>query len=153
MAPINASTEIGRPPDEVFAYVTDPTHFADWQQGVVSGSLDGDTPHRVGDKCLTTRRIGGGERTSTSVITHIDQPRTWGVRGIDGPIRATVGVTVTPINDGSASRVTIELDFAGHGIGKLLVPLLVRPGARKEMPENMKRLKERLEARAGSAGQ
>ena len=42
--------------------------------------------------------------------------------------------------------MTIELDFAGHGIGRLLVPLVVRRQAAGEMPENMRRLKERLEA-------
>jgi hypothetical protein len=30
-------------------------------------------------------------------------------------------------------------------MGKLLVPLVVRPGARKEMPANLDRLKQRLE--------
>jgi hypothetical protein len=42
--------------------------------------------------------------------------------------------------------VKIDLDFTGHGIGKLLVPLFVRPSARKEMPENLNRLKQRLES-------
>jgi hypothetical protein len=35
--------------------------------------------------------------------------------------------------------------FAGHGIGKLLVPLVVRPNARKEMSANIARLKQQLE--------
>jgi hypothetical protein len=43
------------------------------------------------------------------------------------------------------SRVTIELDFEGHGIGRLLVPLVVRPQARKEMSLNCRKLKDRLE--------
>jgi hypothetical protein len=46
--------------------------------------------------------------------------------------------------------VTIELDFTGHGIGKLLVPLIVRRQAASEMPPNIKRLKQRLEASATS---
>jgi hypothetical protein len=41
--------------------------------------------------------------------------------------------------------VTISLDFEGHGIGKLLVPLMVRRQAQSEMPENMRRLKEQIE--------
>jgi hypothetical protein len=41
--------------------------------------------------------------------------------------------------------VKIDLDFQGHGIGSLLVPLFVRPSARKEMPENLNQLKQRLE--------
>jgi hypothetical protein len=41
--------------------------------------------------------------------------------------------------------LTIAVDFEGHGIGKLLVPLLVRREAQKEMPANLARLKEHLE--------
>jgi hypothetical protein len=41
--------------------------------------------------------------------------------------------------------VTIELELEGHGIGKLLLPLLVRRKAEEEMPRNMQRLKEQLE--------
>jgi hypothetical protein len=57
-----------------------------------------------------------------------------------------VAVTVQPLADGSRSQVTIELDFTGHGIGRLLVPLVVRRQAAREMPDNMTRLKQRLEA-------
>ena len=41
----------------------------------------------------------------------------WGVRGIDGPIRATVDLTVEPLT-ATPSRLTIAVDFEGHGIGK-----------------------------------
>ena len=68
------------------------------------------------------------------------------MRGIDGPIRATVDLTVEPLAD-SSSRLTIAVDFDGHGIGKLLVPLIVRRQAHKEMPANVAALKRRVEAR------
>jgi uncharacterized protein YndB with AHSA1/START domain len=146
MAPIISSIEIARPAEEVFPYVIDPTTMPEWQQGVVRGHLDTATT-RVGSKCTTIRRIGGREREVITEIVEYDPPRRWADRGIDGPIRAMVGVTVEPLADGSRSRVTIEVDFAGHGIGKLLVPLVVRRQATAEMPDNMRRLKERLEAR------
>ena len=149
MAPIVTCAEIGRPAAEVFAYATDPTRFSEWQKGAVDGSMDGPADGTqspaVGTKCVTTRRIGGASRPSTSELTHIDPPRTWGVRGTDGPIRAAVDVLVEPVT-GSRSRLTISVDFTGHGIGKILVPLMVRREARKEMPDNMAALKQRMEA-------
>jgi hypothetical protein len=108
--------------------------------------MEGNGPPSVGAKCLTTRRIGFADRPVTAEVTHINPPKSWGVRGVDGPIRAIVNVTVEPLNQNQRSRVTIELDFEGHGIGKLIVPLAVRREARKEMPENLRLLKERLEA-------
>ncbi len=66
------------------------------------------------------------------------------MRGIGGPIRANVDVTVEPLTD-ARSRLTITINFEGHGIGKLLVPLVVEREARKEVPANLAGLKERLE--------
>jgi uncharacterized protein YndB with AHSA1/START domain len=147
MAPIISGAEVARSPEEVFAYVTDPTTFPEWQQGVVRGRLDTPTT-RVGSKCTTVRRIGGREREVTTQITEHDPPRRWADRGIEGPIRAIVAVAIEPLADSSGSQVTIELDFTGHGIGRLLVPLIVRRQAAREMPANMRRLEQRLEARS-----
>jgi hypothetical protein len=146
VAPTIASTVVGRPAAEVFAYATDPAHFREWQQGLIEGHLDPPGPAQVGTKCVTTRRIGGASRVVTSELTHIDAPRTWGVQGIDGPIRATVDVTVEPLTE-TSSRLTIAVAFDGHGIGKLLVPLIVRRQAQKEMPANVEALKQHVEAR------
>jgi hypothetical protein len=149
MPPIVTSAEIERPAGEVFAYATDPARFSEWQQGVVDGRMDGpDDGTRapaVGAKCVTTRRIGGANRPSTSELVHIDSPRAWRVRGTDGPIRATVDVLVEPVTS-SRSRLTISVDFTGHGFGKILVPLMVRREARREMPANMAALKQKMEA-------
>jgi uncharacterized protein YndB with AHSA1/START domain len=150
MPPITVSAEIDRPAEAAFAYVTDPTRFPEWQGGVVSGHMD-DTGSGggtgVGARCISVRRIGGAERASTSELVRLDPPHTWAVRGLDGPIRAAVDVTVEP-RGADRSTVTIAVDFTGHGIGKVLVPLLVRRQARAEMPANIARLKERLEAGA-----
>ena len=142
MPPITTSADIERPAEEVFAYVTDPRTMSEWQLGCVSGHMDSPDTH-LGSKCTTVRNIGGRERESTSEITEYDPPRRWADRGTDGPVRAKVAVTVVP--NGSSSRLTIDLDFTGHGVGRLIVPLFVRRQAAREMPENMRRLKARLE--------
>jgi uncharacterized protein YndB with AHSA1/START domain len=143
---LTSSAEVARPPEEVFAYVINPSTFPEWQQGVVRGHLDTPTT-RVGSRCTTVRRIGGREREVTTEITEYDPPRRWADRGIDGPIRALITVSVEPLADASRSRVTIGVDFTGHGIGKLLVPLVVRRQAARQMPGNMRRLRDRLETR------
>lgn len=144
MPPITATTEVNRSAQDVFAYATDPTFFREWQKGVVDGHLDAAGTPSVGTRCLSTRRIGFANRPVTAEVTHIDPPRTWGVRAIDGPIRAIVDLAVEPLT-ATKSRLTITIDFKGHGIGKLLVPLVVEREARKEMPANLLALKERLE--------
>lgn len=141
---ITASAGVDRPAEQVFAYATDPARFSEWQKRVIDGHMDDSGAPSPGTRCLTTRRIGLANRPVTSELTHIDPPRTWGVRGIDGPIRAIVDLTVQPLG-AHRSRLTIALDIEGHGIGRLLVPLVVRRDARKEMPVNLATLKQRLE--------
>ena len=151
MPPVIATADVGRAAADVFAYATDPARFPEWQKGVTEGHLDHSGPAEAGARCLTTRRIGGASRTVTSEVTHVDTPRAWGVRGIDGPIRAAVDLTVEPLTD-STSRLTIAVDFEGHGIGKILIPLLVRRQAQKEMPANIATLKRRIEAQQPQPG-
>jgi len=147
MPPITVSDEIHRPAEEVFSYATDPSRFSEWQKGVVSGHMESAGAPKVGDRCHTTRRIGFSNRPDTSELVRFDPPRQWGVRGLAGPIRAIVDVTVEPLSEASA-RLTIALEFEGHGIGRLLVPLVVERQAQREMPVNLAALKERLERSA-----
>jgi uncharacterized protein YndB with AHSA1/START domain len=148
MAPIVHSVEINRSPEDVFAYVTDPSRFAEWQDAVVRAGLEGSDPMQEGARISLTRRVGKGERTMTSQVTEYSPPRSYAFRVIDGPVRALGNGRFEPLGDGDRTRFTFELDFEGHGIGKVLVPLVVRRQAEKEIPESHENLKKRLEGGA-----
>jgi uncharacterized protein YndB with AHSA1/START domain len=53
MPPIVSSIDIARPPDEVFAYATDPSRFAEWQRDVVRVRIEG---HGIGRPLLPAVR-------------------------------------------------------------------------------------------------
>jgi uncharacterized protein YndB with AHSA1/START domain len=144
MAPMVSSIEIVRPPGEVYAYVTDPSRFGEWQRDVVAVRVEGGRPPGVGARFTTTRRIGGVERTMTQEIVDLAAPRSWSARGVDGPVRPSATVTVEPLRGGAGSRVTFALDFEGHGIGRPLLPAIRRQAARGA-PVSYRSLKERLE--------
>jgi hypothetical protein len=46
--PITTDIEVGRPAQEVIAYVTDPGRFSEWQQGVVSGHTESSGVSQLG---------------------------------------------------------------------------------------------------------
>jgi uncharacterized protein YndB with AHSA1/START domain len=142
MPPIVSTIEIARPPDDVFAYATDPTRFSEWQVGVVRVHMEDGRAPAVGSRFTTTRMIGGSERTMTQEITKLSPPWSWAARGVDGPLRPNATITVEPIDGGT--RVTFALDYEGHGIGVPLVPL-VRRQTQKAAPVNFRNLKQRLE--------
>ncbi|MFE9692267.1 SRPBCC family protein [Micromonospora sp. NPDC005806] len=139
MAPLISTIEIARPPEEVFAYATDPSRFAEWQHDVVRVRL------LDNGQFTTSRRIRGAERTMSQQITVNDPPHRWAAQGIDGPIRPHATIAVEPIENGTRSRVTFTLDFEGHGLGVPLVPL-VRRQARHEAPTSYQNLKQLLES-------
>jgi uncharacterized protein YndB with AHSA1/START domain len=138
MAPLESTIEIARPPEEVFAFATDPLRFAEWQRDVVRTRMLTDA------RFATTRRIRGGDRTMTQEIVRNEPPHRWAADGVDGPIRPHATITVEPLDGGARSAVTFTLDFEGHGIGSALVPL-VRRQAEKGAPVSYRNLKELLE--------
>ncbi|MFE2556214.1 SRPBCC family protein [Streptomyces sp. NPDC059352] len=148
MTAVKETIDISRSPAEVFAYVTDPTHLPQWQESAVAVRKIDDTPIAVGSKVAVTRRLGRREFTSTMQVIELDPPKRWHVHGIDGPVRGDVQGTIEPLGGGERSRLTLAVDFEGHGLGKALVPLMVRPHVRKEMPRDERTLKGILESDA-----
>jgi uncharacterized membrane protein len=146
MAPISESIEINRRPEEVFAYLDDVKRHGEWQEQIVDVQPQGDQPMGVGKRVQETRRVPGGDRTMTYEITEHDPPRQSAFRVLDGPVRAVGTVSIEPVGDGSRSRLTITIDFQGHGIaGKVLLPL-AKSQARKQIPKDQARMKELLES-------
>jgi uncharacterized membrane protein len=147
MAAIVDSVEIARSPQEVFDYIGDLAKHGEWQSQIVSVRVDTEGPTRVGTRATETRRVPGGPREFTYEMTEYEPPRRASFRGLNGPVRAFGTVTVEPAGEGS--KVTLQLDFEGHGIGKLIAPL-ARRDARKHVPEDQARLKQRLESGAAA---
>ncbi|MFE3788873.1 SRPBCC family protein [Streptomyces goshikiensis] len=145
MDAIRASVDIARSPAEVYGYLTDPAHLPEWQHSAVRARpLDG-APLHLGSKLVVTRRIGRRRFPMTMQVTEFDPPRSWRLHGLDGPVRGDVRGTVEPLDEGRRSRVTLNLDFEAHGIGRALVPLVLRPYARRELPRNEEKLRHLLE--------
>jgi uncharacterized protein YndB with AHSA1/START domain len=137
--------DIARPPAAVFAYGTDPSTFREWQPDVVDARMISGTPSQVASRFSTTRKMGPADHTMTQEVVEADVPTRWVVRGVDGPIRPNMTVTIEPLDGGAGSRVTFALSFEGHGMGAALLPM-VRSVARKGAPGSYRILKEVLES-------
>ena len=131
----------------MFAYLDDVERHGEWQDQLVSARRETDGPTRVGTRVVETRRVGGREQTMTYEITDHDPPRVFAFRGLDGPVRPVGRGVVEPVGDGSRSRMTLTLDFEGHGAGKFMLPL-VRSRARKQVVKDGERMKALLESSA-----
>jgi uncharacterized protein YndB with AHSA1/START domain len=142
---ISETIEIGRTPQDVFAYVSDLARHPDWQEKLLAATPEGEGPTRVGSRVRQTRHVGRSTRTFTLEVTEHDPPNRLAFRGIDGPIRPQLTITLEPLDGGQRTRYSARLDFQGHGLGLLLAPL-VRRDARRQLPDSLQRLKQKLEA-------
>ena len=141
---ITESIEIDRRPEEVFAYLDQLDRHGEWQGTIVSTRVETEGPTRVGSRAVDKRKVPGGPRDIPYEVTEHDPPRKVSFRGVEGPVRPVGTVTVEPLDDGSRSRVSLQFDLHGHGIGKLFAPFARRQAA-KQIPQDQARLKERLE--------
>lgn len=145
MSAISKTIDIDRPPEDVYAYITDATHLPEWQDSAVSAVPTDDRPVHVGTQVVVTRQIGNRKIPTTMEFVELDPPRSWHIHGLDGPVRPDVRGRIEPLDGGARSRVTLSVDFQGHGMGRALVPLVVKPMMRKEMPRGEEKLKHLLE--------
>jgi len=136
--------DIARPPDEVFAYATDPRGSprgsATWcgsgsRETVRPASARGSPP-----PAGSVAPSGPWPRRSPSAALRRAGPPA-GSTGRSGP------TPPSPWNHSTAApapRVTFALDFEGHGIGRPLLPA-VRRQTQKAAPVSYRNLKVRLE--------
>ena len=122
-----------------------PTRVASRNGSKVSsgGHMESVGAPQVGDRCLTTRRIGLAERPSTAELVRFDPPHHWGARGIDGPIRAMVDVTVEQ-RSATRAHLTIALVFEAMALAGSSCPCSCAVSRATEIPVNVKTLKDRL---------
>lgn len=141
---ITQSIEIDRRVEDVFAYLDQQERHREWQEAIVSSKVEGEGAVGVGTRVHEVRKIGNRQQDTSYEITEHDPPRRSSFRGIAGPLRPVGTVTVEPIGDGSKSRVTLEFNLVGHGIGVLIAPF-ARMQAKKDIASSQQRLKARLE--------
>ena len=148
MSAISESIEINRSPEDVFAYLDDVERHGEWQDQIVAVERQSDGPLGVGSRVRETRRVPGGDRSMTYEVTEHNPPRQSSFRVVDGPVRAVGTISIEPVGDGSRSRLTIAIDFKGHGLaGRVLLPV-AKGQARKQIPKDQAKLKDVLESGA-----
>jgi uncharacterized membrane protein len=142
MASIATSVEIARSPEDVFAYITDVSRQPEWQEGLVSATVETGGPVGVGSRLVHTRKLGPITVAATSEITAFEPPEVISFQGVDGPIRANGSQRVERV--GEESRVSFEMEMRGHGPGVLMLPLARRQASRQvtDSHEKLKRILE-----------
>lgn len=125
--------EIARPPEEVYAYLTDVSNVPAWQSGVRSATLrDG--------RIEESRSLLGREFHTTLEIVEQEALRLFALRALDSPVPFTVRHELEPAETGTRLTVTAEGEVPGFAAG------LVARRAERQFRKDFERLKQILEA-------
>ena len=132
---IEEQIEIARPPEDVYALVSDLRRGPEWQPSLVRVDVE---------RGVEVRKIAGQEREASFDVTRNEAPRLFEIVSHAGPVRAWATFELTP--DGTAgTRVDLSLVLELSGALRFAGGM-VRGRAEREARENLERLKALLEA-------
>ncbi|HEY5046075.1 MAG TPA: SRPBCC family protein [Solirubrobacteraceae bacterium] len=122
MAHYNASLDTPRPPDEMFAYLSDFSSTQEWDPGVIEAERLGDAPVREGTEFRLLASFLGRKTPLTYHIVEYDPPNAVTFRGENSTVVSLDRITFEPSERGT--RITYDADLALKGPLKLAGPLL-----------------------------
>lgn len=139
---MDATTEIDRTPQDVYAFVSDPANDVRWRSGVTASGLTTDGPLALGSEGYAT----AGKSTTRWRVTAIDPGASVDWALLEGPFGGSGGYLLEPVGD--RTRFTLLADVEPRGIYRLLGPLFARLGT-KQNQGDVATLKELLETEQG----
>ena len=141
MPQMQFSVDINRPPEAVFAYMTDTSKLPEWQGDVVEARWEGQ-PGR-GARLKQVRNFQGKQTDVEMEVTEYEPGRRFAMRTLSGHVGFDLQYTFEPRNGGT--RVNFSGQVEPSGAMKLAGPLLGRR-VEKQFKSNFETLKQRLES-------
>jgi carbon monoxide dehydrogenase subunit G len=132
--------DIARPPEDVFAFVTDLDNLADWQASI--REVEWAAPLEAGSTFHETRELLGRRARSRLEVTVLEPPTEFSIRVVEGPVALTVRHLLDPANGGT--RLTLAAEGEAGGLMRLAAPIAERAAAR-QASQDLERLKALLE--------
>jgi uncharacterized protein YndB with AHSA1/START domain len=137
---------VNRPPEEVFAYLTDADKLPEWQSMVSESRQDSPGAMGVGTRVTNVRNFLGRRIESEAEVTAYESPTRFDVQVVSGPVPFQISHTLEPRE--ATTVVKVEAQGEPGGFFKLAEPLVARQ-AERQFKNDFATLKDLLEARAG----
>jgi uncharacterized membrane protein len=139
--------EIGRPVEDVFAYLADFENVPEWNYAIERTTKVSEGPVAVGTTYRQIRNIPRRSEESFSV-TAFEPDRRLAIRGTLGPFDSELQYRLEPI--GQRTQVINEVELTPRGILGM-VGRLASSRVKEAVASNLRELKRLLETRAGGA--
>ncbi len=143
MTRVEVSVDIGRPPKEVFEFITTFENNVLWQNGVLEAKLTSDGPLGVGSTYAQTSKFLGQRIQFAFEVLEFEPNRRIRFKTTSGTFPVDIVRSVEPIVGGT--RVKAIIQGEAGGIFKLAAPVLDRM-TQRQIEADYASLKELLEA-------
>ena len=137
MITFETEVRIGRPIEDVFAYVSNPGNFPRWNSAVYAVRAT-----ELGSKYVMERRLPSGPAVNELRIVAIVRPREFAIRTTSGPTPFTYVYRFSADNGETIVRLNAEVEL--EGVASLL-PQVARRAVRRGVDDNLASLKVILE--------
>jgi uncharacterized protein YndB with AHSA1/START domain len=145
MTKLESSVVINRPPEEVFAFVTDPGNMTQWMAELVEGKQTSEGPLGVGTTLSAVAKPLGRRAESTQEVVEYEPNSKYAFKSTSGPVASQDNYTFEPVAGGTKLTRVAEAEMSGFF--KLAEPLMVRM-MQRQFDTNFANLKDLLEAQA-----
>jgi uncharacterized protein YndB with AHSA1/START domain len=143
MIQFDASIQIDRPPEQVFAFVADENNMARWHSAVQSVRQTSPGPTGVGATYHMVRHLPQGRVENSYEITAYQPDEALTIETTSGPTPFRYRYRFEPVATGTELSLAAEVKVSG--LASLAAPLL-RRGIKSGVEANFATLKQLLEA-------
>ncbi len=141
-----ADDTINRPPEEVFAFVNDPTRLPEWQKAVVESRRTSEGTPGVGSKGINVRKVMGQNVESTWEVIEYKVNEGYKVKSLaGGPVAYELSYTFTAVEGGTRVQGRLQAEAKG---GLKVMEGMISGGVKQEFVEDHQRLKALLESQS-----
>ncbi len=142
---IEESVTIGRPPDVVWATVSDYSSDSVWRPDITEMIPDPPGPPALGTRVREVLRKGGRDYVTESTVTEVGPGMSYRFSGSGTTGKVEGGRAVVASASSSGAVFTYQVTLTLTGATRLLRPL-VATSLRKGLQNDLERLREKLES-------
>jgi uncharacterized protein YndB with AHSA1/START domain len=139
------SVDVGRPPSEVFDYITDADRLPEWQSSAVEAQWQGEKAQ--GARIREVRKFLGRRMESELEVTEYEPDRRFALKTLSGPVPFSVTQMLEPRDGGT--KITFVGEGEPGGFFRLGEPIVARV-AERQFKSDYETLKDILEGGASA---